>query len=98
MSRRAAARNIVLNHLNRLIAFTCFILKRSTGMLAESALSLSLSHSSISHFGKQGGVLTPASAMGDVLTERLRRYGLFEIETRSLADWQREREKGKKGL
>ena len=67
-------------------------------MLAESALSLSLSHSSISHFGKQGGVLTPASAMGDILTERLRRYGLFEIETRSLADWQREREKGKKGL
>ena len=58
-------------------------------MLAESALSLSIAHDSISSIGKIGGVLTPSTAMGDILTERLRRYGKFEISTQSFEDWKR---------
>lgn len=49
-------------------------------MLGESALSLAVGGSAL-HPG--GGVLTPAVAFGDVLTERLRTAG-FEITTRRL--------------
>jgi short subunit dehydrogenase-like uncharacterized protein len=58
-------------------------------MLAESALALAISHSSLSVYGKKGGVLTPATAMGDVLTDRLRKFGRFEIETRSVDEWKK---------
>ncbi|MGW0023825.1 saccharopine dehydrogenase family protein [Rhodococcus sp. NPDC003383] len=54
--------------------------KATAVMLAESALSLAVGGSAL-HAG--GGVLTPAVAFGDVLTERLRAAG-FEIETRRL--------------
>jgi len=49
-------------------------------MLAESALSLALGGAAL-HAG--GGVLTPAVAFGDVLSERLRAAG-FEISARRL--------------
>lgn len=49
-------------------------------MLGESALSLALGGAAL-HAG--GGVLTPAVAFGDVLTERLRTAG-FEISARRL--------------
>lgn len=66
-------------------------------MLAESALSLSIAHAQISRIGKLGGVLTPSTAMGDILTERLRRFGNFEITTTSFEEWKRAGE-GKKDV
>ena len=54
--------------------------KATAVMLAESALSLALGGAAL-HAG--GGVLTPAVAFGDVLSERLRAAG-FEISARSL--------------
>ncbi|TCN57930.1 short subunit dehydrogenase-like uncharacterized protein [Rhodococcus sp. SMB37] len=54
--------------------------KATAVMLSESALSLAVGGSAL-HAG--GGVLTPAVAFGDVLTERLRAAG-FEISTRRL--------------
>jgi short subunit dehydrogenase-like uncharacterized protein len=54
--------------------------KATAVMLGESALSLAVGGSAL-HAG--GGVLTPAVAFGDVLTERLRAAG-FEISTRRL--------------
>jgi len=43
---------------------------------SESALSLLLSHSELTPFAKQGGVLTPMSALGDVLVKRLVKSGV----------------------
>lgn len=54
--------------------------KATAVMLGESALSLAVGGSAL-HAG--GGVLTPAVAFGDVLTDRLRAAG-FEITTRRL--------------
>ncbi|MFD3811210.1 saccharopine dehydrogenase family protein [Rhodococcus sp. NPDC058639] len=54
--------------------------KATAVMLAESALSLASGGSAL-HAG--GGVLTPAVAFGDVLTDRLRDAG-FEISARRL--------------
>ncbi|WP_241387722.1 saccharopine dehydrogenase family protein [Rhodococcus sp. CH91] len=54
--------------------------KATAVMLAESALSLALGGAAL-HPG--GGVLTPAVAFGDVLTDRLRAAG-FEITARRL--------------
>jgi short subunit dehydrogenase-like uncharacterized protein len=67
-------------------------------MLAESALSLSIAHDQISSIGKLGGVLTPSTTMGDILAERLRRYGGFEISTSTFEDWKRAREADKKNV
>ncbi|MEE2032999.1 saccharopine dehydrogenase family protein [Rhodococcus chondri] len=54
--------------------------KATAVMLAESALSLAVGGAAL-HPG--GGVLTPAVAFGDVLSERLRAAG-FDISTRRL--------------
>ncbi|MDX5451247.1 MAG: enoyl-ACP reductase, partial [Rhodococcus sp. (in: high G+C Gram-positive bacteria)] len=54
--------------------------KATAVMLGESALSLVLGGDRL-HAG--GGVLTPATAFGDVLTDRLRAAG-FEITARRL--------------
>ena len=40
-------------------------------MIAESALALALEHDKLPVLGKKGGVLTPMTALGDVLIERL---------------------------
>lgn len=47
--------------------------------VCESALALALDGNRLPGGGKRGGVLTPATALGDVLAERLRRGGV-EIE------------------
>jgi short subunit dehydrogenase-like uncharacterized protein len=50
-------------------------------MLGESALSLAVSNAELpdnAALPNAAGVLTPATALGDVLVERLRRSG-FEI-------------------
>ena len=49
-------------------------------MVAESALCLALDSERLSSHSAQGGVLTPAEAMGDVLIERLQKVGIrFEV-------------------
>ncbi|GJE97550.1 saccharopine dehydrogenase-domain-containing protein [Phanerochaete sordida] len=50
-------------------------------MIAEGALALLLAHGALPEHVREGGVLTPASALGDVLVQRLRESGRFEIES-----------------
>jgi short subunit dehydrogenase-like uncharacterized protein len=50
-------------------------------MIAESALSIVLSFKDLPYLGRRGGVLTPTSALGDVLVERLKSSGRFEFES-----------------
>ncbi|KAK0459235.1 Saccharopine dehydrogenase-domain-containing protein [Desarmillaria tabescens] len=56
-------------------------------MVVEAALCL-LHPETIRPFARRGGVLTPASAMGDVLAERLNATGHIEIESVILKDGQ----------
>ena len=49
-------------------------------MIAESALSL-LNPEALPALAQKGGVLTPMTAFGDVLVERLRETGRFEFES-----------------
>ncbi|KAG7449869.1 NAD-P-binding protein [Guyanagaster necrorhizus] len=49
-------------------------------MVAEAALCL-LHQETIRPFARRGGILTPASAMGDALVERLNATGRIEIES-----------------
>jgi short subunit dehydrogenase-like uncharacterized protein len=54
----------------------------SAVMISESALALLLTPpSSLPALARTGGVLTPMSALGDMLIERLRRTGRFEFES-----------------
>ncbi|KAH7917738.1 NAD(P)-binding protein [Leucogyrophana mollusca] len=50
-------------------------------MVVESALCITLNSRELPELGKVGGVLTPMSAFGDVLIERLRACERFEIES-----------------
>jgi short subunit dehydrogenase-like uncharacterized protein len=51
-------------------------------MIAECALGLALDHSRLPTHGQRGGVLTTATALGDVLVERLEKSGEFKFESR----------------
>ncbi|OXG15298.1 saccharopine dehydrogenase [Cryptococcus neoformans Tu401-1] len=58
-------------------------------LLAESALALVLpapKGTSRPPLAKTGGLLTPATAMGDVLVERLRKSGKFQITSEVLSE------------
>ncbi len=44
----------------------------------ESSLSILLDFDKLPKLGQEGGVLTPMSALGDVLLDRLERTGRFE--------------------
>jgi hypothetical protein len=48
-------------------------------MISESALALVCSHDKLPNLARKGGVLTPMSALGDVLIERLQSTGRFEF-------------------
>jgi short subunit dehydrogenase-like uncharacterized protein len=48
--------------------------------IAECALAIALEKHSLPKLGQKGGVLTPMSALGDVLIRRLERSGRFEFE------------------
>jgi short subunit dehydrogenase-like uncharacterized protein len=48
--------------------------------LCEAALSLALNAEQLPGGPKRGGVLTPATGLGDVLVDRLRRAGM-RLET-----------------
>lgn len=50
-------------------------------MIVESALSLVLEADHLPPFAKRGGVLTPMTAFGDVLIERLKASGRITIES-----------------
>ena len=50
--------------------------RATTVMVCESALALALERERLPGGPRRGGVLTPATALGDVLVERLRRAGV----------------------
>lgn len=50
-------------------------------MIAECALSPVLDADHLPAFAKRGGVLTPMTAFGDVLIERLKASGRITIES-----------------
>lgn len=52
---------------------------------AEAALSL-LDPSHLPELARQGGILTPMVAFGDVLLERLEKTGLFTLSAEILGD------------
>jgi short subunit dehydrogenase-like uncharacterized protein len=45
-------------------------------MVCESALALALNRSALPGGEGRGGILTPATGLGEVLVERLRRTGM----------------------
>ncbi|TRM65048.1 Saccharopine dehydrogenase-domain-containing protein [Schizophyllum amplum] len=53
---------------------------------SEAALSILLDHDKLPTLGKQGGVLTPASALGDVLYNRLMATERFEEKWEQIDD------------
>jgi short subunit dehydrogenase-like uncharacterized protein len=50
--------------------------RATTKMVCEAALALALDGDRLPHAGRLGGVLTPATALGDVLAGRLRQAGM----------------------
>ena len=52
--------------------------------VGESALTILFDHDHLSDMGKQGGVLTPISALGDSLLRRLVSSGFVTYETKTL--------------
>ena len=50
-------------------------------MLGESALALAQDTERLPTLARMGGVLTPMTALGDVLIERLKKTGQFEFES-----------------
>lgn len=56
-----------------------------TVIISESAISL-LDTSSLSPLARQGGVLTPMSALGEELIRKLEVSGRFEFESRVLGE------------
>ncbi|KAH7912758.1 Saccharopine dehydrogenase-domain-containing protein [Hygrophoropsis aurantiaca] len=58
----------------------------SSIMVAESALCIILNGRELPPVAKSGGVLTPMSAFGDVLVERLKACGRIEIRSEILLD------------
>jgi short subunit dehydrogenase-like uncharacterized protein len=59
------------------ILMCCFL----TVIIVECALSLVLNADALPAFSKRGGVLTPMTAFGDVLIERLKACGRISIES-----------------
>ncbi|KDQ31637.1 hypothetical protein PLEOSDRAFT_1061778 [Pleurotus ostreatus PC15] len=53
-------------------------------MISESALSILLMRDRLPALAQRGGVLTPVTAFGDVLVERLERTGRFEFRSEVL--------------
>lgn len=53
----------------------------SVVMIVESALAILLDKASLPALANQGGILTPASALGEVLVRRLEATGRIQIES-----------------
>jgi short subunit dehydrogenase-like uncharacterized protein len=56
----------------------------SSVMISECALALALDSASLPQISTGGGILTPMTAFGDVLIERLRKSGHIDIESELL--------------
>lgn len=54
-------------------------------MISECALALVLNKDSLPPFGRRGGVLTPMTAFGDVLIQRLNDCGRIKISSEVLS-------------
>ncbi|KZT05450.1 NAD(P)-binding protein [Laetiporus sulphureus 93-53] len=63
-------------------------------MISESALALLLDQTALPPLAREGGVLTPASALGDVLIRRLEKSGHFQFESQMVGA---QIEEGRKG-
>ena len=50
-------------------------------MISECALALALEREALPWRAQEGGVLTPATAFGDVLVRRLEATGVFRFES-----------------
>ena len=50
-------------------------------MISECALSILLSYPDLTEAAHEGGILTPMSALGDVLVKRLEASGKFSISS-----------------
>jgi short subunit dehydrogenase-like uncharacterized protein len=55
-------------------------------MISESALAIALEKDALPYLAHQGGVLTPMSALGDVLIRRLERSGRYEFKSEVVDD------------
>ncbi|KAH7906635.1 Saccharopine dehydrogenase-domain-containing protein [Hygrophoropsis aurantiaca] len=66
----------------------------SSIMVAESALCIILNGRDLPPIAKAGGVLTPMSAFGDVLVERLKACGRIEVHSEILLDADRNNSDG----
>jgi short subunit dehydrogenase-like uncharacterized protein len=55
----------------------------------ESSLSILFDFDKLPKLGQEGGVLTPMSALGDVLVDRLERTGRFEQHSEIVVDGKR---------
>jgi short subunit dehydrogenase-like uncharacterized protein len=55
-------------------------------MVSEAALSILLDFDRLPAVGREGGILTPASALGDIFVERLRASGKFDLESGPLKE------------
>ncbi|KAG2153387.1 Saccharopine dehydrogenase-domain-containing protein [Suillus clintonianus] len=56
----------------------------SSIIISECALALALDGATLPQISKSGGVLTPMTAFGDILIERLRRSGRIDVESELL--------------
>jgi len=52
----------------------------------EASLSILLNFDKLPTLGKEGGILTPMSALGDVLVDRLERTGRFVQHSEIVSD------------
>lgn len=57
---------------------------RTAMFISEAGLTLALEHPQLPPLAQQGGVLTPATLGGEVLAQRLSKYGGVEIMTKSV--------------
>ena len=55
-------------------------------MITECALAIFLNRNELPSMGKEGGVLTPTTAFGDVLVRRLEETGKFEFHSEVVLD------------
>jgi short subunit dehydrogenase-like uncharacterized protein len=55
-------------------------------MITEAALALVLDSDKLPEIGKKGGVLTPMSALGQVLLERMEGTGRWKFESEVIGE------------
>ena len=55
-------------------------------MISESALALLLEHDALPAWVRKGGVLTPSTALGDVLVQRLEKTGRMSFKSELVED------------